>query len=258
MSGPVKEKTAIRELRWAQTARATFIALAAFMVYLPVLKAGYIWDDDTALTENPLIRSLSGLYDIWFTTKPYDYFPLTFTSFWLEWRLWGMNATGYHVVNVLLHALGAILFWRVLLRLKIPGALLAAMVFEVHPVCVASVAWIAERKNTLSLVFYLLSFLWYLRFDSESRLAPHASRRFSSSILHPPSSFYCLSLLAFLLALLSKTSVVTLPLVLRLCVWWRRSQNSECGVRSAPPCSPAHPPICLRICGGSLPFLCLP
>ncbi len=203
---------------------AVLIALVTFIVYLPVLKAGYIWDDDTALTENPLIRSVAGLRDIWFSTKPYDYFPLTFTSFWLEWRLWGANPAGYHVVNVLLHIVGAILFWRVLARLRIPGAWLAATVFAVHPVAVASVAWVAERKNTLSLVFYLWSLLCYFRFDSESGNATNGSRA---------SKWYGLSLFTFLLALLSKTSVVTLPCVLLLCLWWRRSRNAECGVRSA-------------------------
>lgn len=216
MDEHTKPKWLVRDGRLSPVIGAVIIALITFIVYSPVVKAGYIWDDDTALTENPLIRSLSGLRDIWFSTKPYDYFPLTFTSFWLEWRLWGANPTGYHIVNVLLHTLGAILFWRVLLRLKIPGAWLAAMVFAVHPVCVASVGWVAERKNTLSLVFYLLSTLWYLRFDSASRATPRASRA---------RKWYWFSLFAFLLALLSKTSVVTLPFVLWLCVWWRRRQE---------------------------------
>jgi len=140
MDSTRKSSSFIGDGRWPPPAGSAVVALLTFVFYLPVLKAGYIWDDDTALTENPLIRSLSGLYDIRFTTKPFDYFPGTFTSFWLEWRLWGTNATGYHIVNVLLHALGDILFWRVLLRLRMPGAWLAAVVFAVHPVCVASVA----------------------------------------------------------------------------------------------------------------------
>ncbi len=159
------------------------------------------------------MRSFAGLRDIWFSTRPYDYFPLTLTSFWLEWRLWGLNAVGYHATNVLLHATGALLLWRVLSRLQIPGSWLAALVFAVHPVCVASVAWITERKNTLSLVFFLLSVLWYLRFDAESRLPASAHK----------ARWYALALLAFLLALLSKTSVVTLPFILLLCIWWQQT-----------------------------------
>src|ERR1043165_5129741 len=214
----LKEKFALPDSRFAMAVGALIITLVTLVVYLPVLQAGFIWDDEVSLTANPLIKSRSVLYDIWLSTRPYDYFPLTFTTFWLEWRLWGMNAAGYHVINGLLHALGAILLWRVLLRLKIPGAWLAALVFAVHPVCVASVAWIAERKNTLSLVFFLLTVLWYLRFDSESRIAHHESRIYK---------WYWLSLLAFLLALLSKTSVVVLPLVLLLCAWWQRTQGSR-------------------------------
>src|SRR3990172_989320 len=100
MDGNVKSKASNGGERLSPVASTVIIALVTFVVYLPVLRAGYIWDDDTALTENPLIRSVAGLYNIWFSTKPYDYFPLTFTTFWLEWRLWGVNATGYHVVNV--------------------------------------------------------------------------------------------------------------------------------------------------------------
>ena len=146
------------------------LMLITFLAYLPVWRAGFIWDDDSMLTANPLIRLENGLYYFWFTTAANDYFPLTFTSLWVEWRLWGANAMGYHVTNVLLHGLGAVLLWRVLARLKIPGAWWAALLFGLHPVGVASVAWIAERKNTLSLVFYLSSILAYLRIDSALRV----------------------------------------------------------------------------------------
>src|SRR6185295_6913341 len=109
------------------------IALVTLLCYLPALRAGFIWDDDSMLTANPFVKLPLGLYYIWCSTALPDYFPLTSTSLWLEWRLWGMNAAGYHLTNIFLHAGSAVLLWRVLLRLKIPGAWLAALIFAVHP-----------------------------------------------------------------------------------------------------------------------------
>jgi protein O-mannosyl-transferase len=217
---------------WQGTAfRAGVLLAFTLVVYLPSYRAGFIWDDDTYLTENPLMQNRwGGLHDIWFSRKPIAWFPLTFTSFWLEWQLWGMNATGYHVVNVLLHAASAVLLWRVLRQLDIRAAWLAALLFAVHPVCVASVSWITERKNTLSMLFYLLSLLLYLRSESDPHPAwpPKRTKEdipqptSASSLSRHPLSLYSLSLLAFVLALLSKASVVMLPLVLLLIAWYRR------------------------------------
>ena len=184
---------------------AGVIVIITFIAYIPALKAGFVWDDNTFLTANPLIKAPDGLYWLWFTTESPDYFPLVSTSLWLEWRLWGMNAVGYHFTNVLLHAISAIVLWRVLKRLKIPCAWLAAAVFAIHPVNVESVAWITERQNTLPMVFYLLSILFYLRFYAKIHLR-----------------WYVLSLVMFALGLLAKTSVVMLPVVLLLCVWWEK------------------------------------
>ncbi len=193
------------------------IALAA-VAYIPAMTAGFVWDDDLLITENRMIRSSRGLYDFWFTSRPIDYFPLTSTTFWLEWRLWGLNASGYHMVNVILHALSAVVIWRLLRRLRVPGAYIAAAVFAVHPLGVASVAWIAERKNTLSMLFYTLSVLAFLRFESSGRRGS-----------------YALALLLFLLALLSKTSVVMMPLILLVLAWWERGRITRTDVRRVIP-----------------------
>jgi protein O-mannosyl-transferase len=208
---------------------SALLVAATFVVYLPVWRAGFIWDDDTFVWRNPLIRDPGGLFRLWFTTAAPDYFPLTSTTLWLEWRLWGANPLGYHLMNVLLHALSAVLLWRVLKRLRIPGAALAAAIFAVHPVNVASVAWITERKNTLAMFFYLSSLLFYLHSEDTRETRMENGGRTSGlptfSILHPPSSLlYCLSLLAFACALLSKTAVAPMPLVLLGLAWWQRGR----------------------------------
>jgi tetratricopeptide (TPR) repeat protein len=194
------------------------IILVVFFIYLPAIRGGFVWDDDSFLTENPLIKAGNGLFRFWFTTEPPDYFPLTSTMLWLEWRLFSMNAAGYHIVNVLLHILSALLIWLVLDRLKVPGGWLAALIFAIHPVNVESVAWITQHKSTLPMVLYLLSLLLYLKFEKTKQ----------------PRD-YVFSLGVFLSALLSKTSVIMLPLVLLGCAWWQREKIERKDIRRSIP-----------------------
>lgn len=207
---------------------ALFLIAVTFVVYQPAWNAGYLWDDNVMLTENRFVQATDGLREIWFSTEQPDYFPMTSTMLWLEWRLWGANPTGYHLVNILLHALAAVFWWRVLRRLAIPGAWLAAALFALHPVNVESVAWITEIKNTLAMVFYALALLAYLRFESGS----HERERVDGIPLahargYAPHAWYGLALFAFVLALLSKTAVAPLPLVLLGLAWWRRGGVSR-------------------------------
>jgi tetratricopeptide (TPR) repeat protein len=182
---------------------ALILLAVTCIAYIPAIRGGFVWDDAELITHNPLIKDGNGLQKFWFTTESLDYYPLTSTLFWLEWRLWRGNPMGFHVVNIILHAANAILVWLILRRLGIPGAWLAALVFAIHPVNAATVAWISEHKNTLSMLFFATAILLYLKFDAERRWG-----------------WYVLALGAFLLALLAKTAVVMLPVVLLGCVWW--------------------------------------
>lgn len=189
------------------------ILLITIAVHSPSLRSGFIWDDDDYVTENNTLTDPGGLYRIW--TEPGatpQYYPLVFTSYWLEYRLWGLNPLGYHLVNILLHAAIAALLWALLRRLELPGAYLAAFVFALHPVHVESVAWITERKNVLSGLFYFLSLIVFLRYH------PLSGGDRSS---HAPWTVYLLSIALFVCALLSKTVTCSLPAVILLIFWWK-------------------------------------
>ena len=192
------------------------IVLLVFLAYLPALRNGFIWDDDSYVTENPTLRDPGGLQRIWFEVGAVpQYYPMVHTTFWLEYHLWGLNPVGYHLINVLLHATAAILLWQVLRRLQIRGAWLAAVIFALHPVEVESVSWITERKNVLSAVFYFAAALAYLRFVT---LAEPAGRS------HHRWRWYVVALVLFLAALLSKTVTCSLPAALLLVCWWKRGR----------------------------------
>ncbi len=201
-----------------QVLLAAAILVIAFLAYIPALHGGFLWDDYAFLKNNWLIHTSDGLRRFWFTTQAEDYFPLTSSMLWIEWRIWGDHAAGYHVINVLLHAIAAVLVWRVLRRLAVPGAWLAGVLFAVHPVAVASAAWVTERKNTLPMALYLLSLLAWLRFDAAG------SHHDGTTGTAKGNRYYLLSLGLFLLALLAKTSIVMLPVVLLMCAWWRRGR----------------------------------
>lgn len=204
------------EARWALAAIAGLLILVTFAAYAPALSAGFIWDDDDYVTNNPTIQSATGLFPIW--ARPgstVQYYPMVFTTFWLEHRIWRLDPAGYHFTNVLLHALCSVLLYLVLRQLEVHGALLAAFAFAIHPVCVESVAWITERKNVLSTFFYLSSALMFLRtydIDSASLRGPR------------PRIRYVGALLLFVLALFSKTVTSTLPVALLIVIWWKRGR----------------------------------
>lgn len=200
---------------------AAALALMVGISFVPAYQAGFAWDD-TILTDSPVIREASGLKSIWFSPRDLEqeghYWPVTYTTFWLEHKLWGFEPLGYHVVNVLLHAVNVLLVWRLLRRFAVPGAWAVAAVFAVHPLHVESVAWVIERKDVLSGLFYLASFLAYVRFTDRERPAQ-----------------YLLALGLFAAGLLSKTVVVTLPAALLIWHWWQRGRLTRSDLlRTAP------------------------
>ncbi len=184
------------------------VALVALTVvaYLPAFDAGFIWDDDQYVTASRVIHDGAGLLRTW--TSPasiHQYYPLVRTSLWLEHQVWGANPRGYHVVNVILHGLNALLLWRLLRRLSLPAPWVVAAVFALHPVHVESVAWISERKNVLSGFFALLALNAAIRFLDNRRPSTAAG-----------------AFVAYMAALLSKTVTSTLPAVVGVLYWWRR------------------------------------
>ena len=190
------------------------IVLITLLAYVPALHGGFIWDDDSHVTDSLALRTLHGLATIWTTPGAVmQYYPLVHTSFWVQYHLWQLNPFGYHLVNVLLQAGNAILLWLILERLEIVGAWLAAAVFAIHPVQVESVAWISEQKNLLSGAFYLAAVLAYMRFCPLDAERPEEKARWG---------LYGLAFAFFVGAMLSKTVACTWPLTILLLTWWKR------------------------------------
>ena len=211
-------ETTLAKPVWRWVVGVLVMAAATLAAYLPALQAGYVWDDDVLLTQNPCMEGLAGLKKIWLTLEQPDYLPLTWTSLWLGWQAWGDNPAGHHLVNVLMHVVTAGLLWRVLRRLAAPGAYLAAMVFALHPVNVASVAWVAERKNLVAMTFFLLTVLAYLRYDRGGRWGHLAG-----------------AVALYACALLGKASVVMTPLALLGLTWYRRGRLTRYDLLKAAP-----------------------
>ena len=179
--------------------------------YLPVmLWGGFVWDDEIYIKVDP-VRDVSGLWQIWFSPSAIDgeghYWPLVYTTFWLEHKLWGFDPTGYHIVNVMLHLVNTLLVWHLVRRLAVPGAWVVAAVFAVHPLHVESVAWVIERKDVLSGLLYLAAVLAWMRFVEQ-----------------PRRGWYACSLVLYAAGLLSKSIVITLPVTLLIWHWWKQGR----------------------------------
>jgi tetratricopeptide (TPR) repeat protein len=186
--------------------QAVTIAAAVLAVYWPALHGDWLWDDDTDITANTITHSPTGLLSIWFTPgSQLDYYPIKASVQWVQWHLFGQDTFGYHLTNIILHLIGALLTWRLLGKFNLKFAWLGGLIFAVHPVNVESVAWIAELKNVLSLPPFLLAMCAWIDFDERGK-----------------GRDYFLALGLFVVAMLCKTSMVTFPIVLLLYAWWKR------------------------------------
>jgi tetratricopeptide (TPR) repeat protein len=201
------------------------------VAYFPSLSGEFIWDDDSNVVKSGPLRTWDGLRQIWFEPGATQmYYPLTHTSFWLDYQLWGAHTAPYHLENILQHLLSALLLWYGLSLLKVRGAWLGAALFALHPVQVESVAWITERKNTLSGVFFMASLLAAIRFwrldqspNTGGALASAPDREHSASEWGA-WKYYWLAVGLYLLGMLSKTAIIGLPAIVLVLVWWKRGR----------------------------------
>ncbi|HBF35300.1 TPA: hypothetical protein DDW35_12135, partial [Candidatus Sumerlaeota bacterium] len=175
-------------------------------VFYPVYSAQFNWDDDGVIAPQNLTTT-NRLIKIW--TKPgesilQDYMPINYTVAWAEYQLWGMNPRGYHLVNLFLHIVNALVLLHLLRRMAFPGALLVALLFAIHPMQASTVAWISQQKNLLFTLFYLLAFFPWLRLEEKKNWKN-----------------YALVAVLFLTAMLSKRMAISWPIAAFLFTWWR-------------------------------------
>ena len=206
-------------LSWRLVAQVLALAAVTLWIYLPVLHGDWLWDDDKLVINNAFVVDPANWWKIWLEPgKLLDYQPLGISFVWLEWRLWGADTLGYHLVNVLFHILGALLVWRLLAKLGLQLAWLGGLLFAVHPLLVESVAWISEFKNTLSLPPFLLAMICWIDYEEHGRRKD-----------------YLLALGLFLIAMLVKPSMVMFPIVILLYAWWKRGRVGRSDLKASAP-----------------------
>jgi hypothetical protein len=199
--------------------RALMIIAAGCWVFAPALRGDWLMDDDMYLTQNALLGDPARLWKIWFAPGSLiEYYPVEATVQAVQWHLWHLNTLGYHLTNLVLHLIGALLVWRLLDKFGLRFAWLGGFLFAVHPAVVESVAWISELKNTLSLPPFLLAMCVWIDYDAHRR-----------------SRDYFAALGLFLLAMLCKISMALFPFVMLLYAWWKRGRIGWSDLKSAAP-----------------------
>lgn len=199
--------------------RALLIVAAGFWVFAPALQGDWLMDDDMYLTQNALLNDPARLWKIWFAPGSLiEYYPIEASAQAIQWYLWHTDTLGYHLTNLILHVIGALLVWRLLSKFGLHLAWLGGFLFAIHPVAVESVAWISELKNTLCLPFFLLSMNAWIDYEERGQ-----------------SRDYFLALGLFFVAMLCKISVAPFPLVILLYAWWKRGRIGWSDLRASAP-----------------------
>jgi tetratricopeptide (TPR) repeat protein len=215
---PVPARRPANDDLWLMAKAAAIISLGVF-IYWPALTGDWLWDDRDLVADNILIHDPNGLWKIWLQPSVmFDFLPLKISVEWIEWRLFGEETLGYHLVNLALHLTSAFLLWRFFWKFGLRFAWLGAVIFTVHPLQVESVAWMAELKNTLSLPFFITAMMAWTDFEARGRRGD-----------------YALALGMFLLAMLTKPTMVMFPFVILLYAWWRRGRVVTRDVTSSAP-----------------------
>lgn len=195
---------------WSDRTKALVLFGLALLIYGFGIGRAFTFDDLIYISENPLLRRHDAFRVFWFSSETFNYYPLFWSLLRLQWLLWGDHPLGYHLVNLLIHCVSAVLVWRIGRAWRIPGAWWVAALFTVHPINVQTIAWAAEQKNTWSFLFMALSLLAFIK---------HARSRDWPS--------YALSLLCFLAALACKTSTVCPPVFLAIYYAFRWEKTSR-------------------------------
>jgi hypothetical protein len=194
--------------RWAFPLQLALIVAAGFWIYAPALHGAFLWDDPQYVTANPLLDDPARLWKAWFAPgSTMEFYPLQETVLDAQWLLFGAQPFGYHLTNVALHILSALLLWRLLAVLGLESAWLGGLLLVVHPLNVESVAWISELKNTLSLPPFLLAMIAFVRYADRRRRAD-----------------YLWALAFFTVAMLVKISMAPFPFVILLYLWWKKGR----------------------------------
>jgi protein O-mannosyl-transferase len=199
--------------------QALLIAGITLWIYGPALRGDFIWDDAWYISTNPLLHDSTGLWKFWFQAGSwFEFYPIEETVMWLQWQLWGNDTLGYHLTNVVLHIVSALLIWRLLGKLGVRMAWLGGLLFAVHPANVESVAWMVELKNTLSLPPFLLAMCAWIDYEERKERRD-----------------YLLALGLFLVAMLCKITMAPFPMVILLYAWWKRGRIGWSDVKASAP-----------------------